>query len=201
VLGAPLDVSHGQACIGLKPSAVEVFGHHPELNDEIPREILRLNFPALLLPEAKECSFIAAHDDSGVGAANKATPIQPAEGLGPRRTGECISHLLKLFNDPFWIIRNDPKWVKYVVITIEQIRAGRALLGWSQSKLAEQAGLSLPTVKRVEAGTGPHVSNEARMKLQHALEAGGVDFLPENGGGAGLRLRVRKGRGRSSRRV
>ena len=81
------------------------------------------------------------------------------------------------------------------MITIEQIEARRALLGWSQSKLAEQAGLSLPTVKRVEAGTGPHVSNEARMKLQHALEAGGVDFLPENGGGAGLRLRARKGRG------
>ena len=73
--------------------------------------------------------------------------------------------------------------------------------GWSQSQLAEQAGLSLPTVKRVEAGTGPHVSNEARMKLQHALEAGGVEFLPENGGGAGVRLRARKGKGRPSRRV
>ena len=56
-------------------------------------------------------------------------------------------------------------------------------------------------VKRVEAGTGPHVSNEARMKLQHALEAGGVEFLPENGGGAGLRLRTRKAKGRPSRRV
>ena len=59
----------------------------------------------------------------------------------------------------------------------------------------EEGGLSLPTVKRVEAGTGPHVSNEARMKLQHALEAGGVEFLPENGGGAGLRLRARKALG------
>ena len=176
------------------PPAVEVFGHHPELNDEIHREILRLNFPALLLPEAKECSFIAAHDDSGVGAANKATPIQPAEGLGPRRTGERISHLLDLLDDPFWIIRNDPKWVE-VVITIEQIRAGRALLGWSQTQLAEQAGLSLPTVKRVEAGTGPHVSNEARMKLQHALEAGGVEFLPENGGGVGCALGRERARG------
>ena len=53
------------------PAPVEVFGHHPELNDEIAREILRLNFPALLLPEAEECSFILPHDDSGVGAADK----------------------------------------------------------------------------------------------------------------------------------
>ena len=49
-----------------------------------------------------------------------------------RRTGEHISHLPYLLDDPFWIISNDPKWVKDVVITIEQIRAGRALLGSSQ---------------------------------------------------------------------
>ena len=38
------------------------------------------------------------------------------------------------------------------MITIEQLRAARGLLGWSQSELAERAGLSLPTVKRLEAG-------------------------------------------------
>jgi transcriptional regulator with XRE-family HTH domain len=75
------------------------------------------------------------------------------------------------------------------LIRTEQIRAARGLLGWSQSRLAERAGLSLPTVKRVETGKGPKVSHEARAKLQRALELGGVDFIQENGGGPGVRLR------------
>jgi predicted transcriptional regulator len=74
------------------------------------------------------------------------------------------------------------------VIAIEQIRAGRALLGWSQSELARQAGLSLPTIKRVEAGAGPRVSAEARIQIKMALERGGVEFIAENGGGPGVRL-------------
>jgi len=77
------------------------------------------------------------------------------------------------------------------VITVEQIRAARGLLGWSQSELAKRAGLSLPTVKRVEAGTGPRVSDEARARIQKALETGGVQFISENGGGPGVRRRQR----------
>jgi transcriptional regulator with XRE-family HTH domain len=77
------------------------------------------------------------------------------------------------------------------VITREQIRGARGLLGWSQSQLAKRAGLSLPTVKRVERGTGPKVSDEARTRIRHALEAGGVRFIVENGGGPGVRLRKR----------
>ena len=79
------------------------------------------------------------------------------------------------------------------MITSEQLRAARGLLGWSQSDLAAQAGLSLPTVKRLETGTGSRVSNEARDKLQQALEAAGVEFLAENGGGLGVRFRKPKG--------
>jgi transcriptional regulator with XRE-family HTH domain len=75
------------------------------------------------------------------------------------------------------------------VITIKQLRAARSLLGWSQSKLAQQAGVSVPTVKRVETGTGPRVSDQARAKLQRALEAAGIVFLNENGGGLGVRFR------------
>jgi transcriptional regulator with XRE-family HTH domain len=77
------------------------------------------------------------------------------------------------------------------VITREQIRGARGLLGWSQSQLAKRAGLSLPTVKRVETGTGPKVSDEARTRIRHALEAAGVRFIVENGGGPGVRLRKR----------
>ena len=77
------------------------------------------------------------------------------------------------------------------MLTIEQIRAARGLLGWSQSKLAERAGLSLPTVKRVEIDLGLRVSEEARNKLRRALESAGVEFIDENGGGPGVRLRMR----------
>ena len=80
------------------------------------------------------------------------------------------------------------------MITIQQIRAARGLLGWSQTELANRAGLSLPTVKRVEAGAGPHVSDEARRRIQKALEAGGAQFVSENGGGPGVRLRKRQGK-------
>jgi len=80
------------------------------------------------------------------------------------------------------------------MLTIEQLRAARGLLGWSQSKLAARAGLSLPTVKRVEGDLGPHVSDEARNKLQRALESAGVEFIDENGGGPGVRLRKRSQR-------
>jgi predicted transcriptional regulator len=77
------------------------------------------------------------------------------------------------------------------MLTIEQLRAARGLLGWSQSELADRAGLSLPTVKRVEGETGPRVSDLARTKLRRALESAGVEFIDENGGGPGVRLRKR----------
>jgi transcriptional regulator with XRE-family HTH domain len=77
------------------------------------------------------------------------------------------------------------------MITVEQLRAARSLLGWSQSELAARAGLSLPTVKRLEAGFGPRVSDEARRKLQSAIEAAGIEFIKENGGGPGVRFRAK----------
>ena len=78
------------------------------------------------------------------------------------------------------------------MITIEQLRAARALLGWSQTDLASHAGLSVPTVKRLEGGYGPNVSVEARTKMQKTLERAGISFINENGGGLGLRLRKRQ---------
>jgi hypothetical protein len=52
--------------------------------------------------------------------------------------------------------------------------------------------LSLPTVKRLEGGFGPRVSDEARVKLQRAVEAAGIQFIDENGGGLGVRFRKRR---------
>ncbi|CAL74422.1 putative transcriptional regulator [Bradyrhizobium sp. ORS 278] len=80
------------------------------------------------------------------------------------------------------------------MISIEQIRAARGLLGWSQTQLAEASGRSLPTIKRLERedGDGPAVSNDVRADVEAALEKAGVEFIPENGGGAGVRLKKRK---------
>jgi len=78
------------------------------------------------------------------------------------------------------------------LITIEQLRAARALLGWSQTDLARHAGLSVPTVKRLEGGFGPNVSDDARIKMQKTLERAGINFIDENGGGPGLRLSKRQ---------
>ncbi|RLQ87094.1 helix-turn-helix domain-containing protein [Notoacmeibacter ruber] len=69
-----------------------------------------------------------------------------------------------------------------------QMRAARALLGWSQTELAEASGLSLPTIKRMEK-IGPRRSGfETVEAVEHALEKGGVQFIAENGGGPGVRL-------------
>jgi transcriptional regulator with XRE-family HTH domain len=81
---------------------------------------------------------------------------------------------------------------KKSTITVPQIRAARGLLGWSQAELAKRAGLSRETVKRVEAPSDLKVSTQARAKLQRALENRGVQFLEENGGGPGLRLKARR---------
>jgi transcriptional regulator with XRE-family HTH domain len=73
-----------------------------------------------------------------------------------------------------------------------QIRAARALVGWSQSDVAAAAGLSIPTVKRAEADDGIRVSEDALAAIASALKKAGVEFIAENGGGVGVRLRKRR---------
>lgn len=71
-----------------------------------------------------------------------------------------------------------------------QVRAARALIGWSQAKLAEMAGVSVSTITEFETGLPDHLPNEAIDKLRAALEAAGIVFIPKNGGGGiGVRLR------------
>ena len=79
------------------------------------------------------------------------------------------------------------------VLTSEVIRAARALLRWDQRKLAEASSISLPTIKRLESKPGTleaHTSTEAA--LIRALEDAGIEFIDENGGGPGVRLRKRQ---------
>lgn len=63
----------------------------------------------------------------------------------------------------------------------------RAALGWSTQDLARNAEVGCNTVNRFEAGQDARVSSVEKMR--RALEAGGVEFIPENGGGAGVRLK------------
>jgi DNA-binding XRE family transcriptional regulator len=72
-----------------------------------------------------------------------------------------------------------------------QIRAGRALLGWDQVTLAEVAGVSIITIKRLEAaGEDIHAHFATVMKVKSAFENAGVLFLGEESGlGYGVRLR------------
>jgi predicted transcriptional regulator len=75
-------------------------------------------------------------------------------------------------------------------VSSEVIRAARALLRWEQRDLANVSSVSLPTIKRLEskAGTlGAHTSTVSA--LMNALEAAGIEFIGENGGGPGVRLR------------
>lgn len=76
------------------------------------------------------------------------------------------------------------------MITAAQIRAARALLGWKQMDLVNASGLSFTTVQRMEdLGIGPGRSSLANVDAaQRALESAGVQFIPENGGGAGVRM-------------
>lgn len=76
------------------------------------------------------------------------------------------------------------------VIDAKQIRAARALLEWSQDDLVKRTGLSLTTIRRMETSDiGPARSSMANVAaVQSALEGAGVQFIPENGGGAGVRL-------------
>ena len=78
------------------------------------------------------------------------------------------------------------------VLSSELIRAARALLRWEQRDLAAASSVSLPTVKRLEAKPGimaAHMSTT--VALRKALEAAGIEFIDENGGSPGVRLRKR----------
>ena len=56
-------------------------------------------------------------------------------------------------------------------------------------ELAGRASVGLATVRRAESDSGPNTSPVVLHALRAALEAAGVDFIPANGGGPGVRLR------------
>jgi transcriptional regulator with XRE-family HTH domain len=79
------------------------------------------------------------------------------------------------------------------MITADQLRAARALLGLDQRHLSELSGLSVPTIQRMEASDGVIRGNvDSLTKLITALQASGISFIAENvpslEGGRGVRL-------------
>ena len=81
------------------------------------------------------------------------------------------------------------------MITAPQLRAARALLRMDQRALAEAAGLSLPTIQRMEASEGNVRGNvDSLVKLIRALDDAGIELIPEGaisqGGGRGVRLKT-----------
>jgi hypothetical protein len=71
-----------------------------------------------------------------------------------------------------------------------QIRAARALVRWSAEDLARESAVGVTTIRRAELTediTSMTVAND--LSIRRALEAAGVEFIDENGGGPGVRLR------------
>lgn len=75
------------------------------------------------------------------------------------------------------------------MITPEQCRAARGLLNWSQEELDQRSAVSKKTIVEFEGG-GQIPFEKTLRQIELALEAGGVQFIPANGGGAGVRLKV-----------
>lgn len=74
-------------------------------------------------------------------------------------------------------------------INSAQIRAARAMLKITAQELADTSGVGVATIRRAESDEGGTPTKVVSQAIRSALEAAGVEFIPENGGGAGVRLR------------
>jgi transcriptional regulator with XRE-family HTH domain len=80
--------------------------------------------------------------------------------------------------------------MRFKPLSSGQIRAARALLRWSAEDLARRSVLSVATIRRAELTedeTSMTAAND--LAVRHALESAGIEFIDENGGGPGVRLR------------
>jgi len=101
-----------------------------------------------------------------------------------------IQHQYRLLRLIFDVLNT----MEFVMITSQQMRAARALLGLGQRQLARLAGLSLPTIQRMESSDGQvRGVVDTLVKVITALEGAGIELLGENapstGSGRGVRLR------------
>jgi transcriptional regulator with XRE-family HTH domain len=75
-------------------------------------------------------------------------------------------------------------------LTSAQIRAARALIRWSALQLAEKTAVGVTTIRRAElTASETKLTRVNDQAIRRVLEAAGVEFIDENGGGPGVRLR------------
>lgn len=87
------------------------------------------------------------------------------------------------------------------ILTPAQLRAARAMLGWSARILAEEAGVHITTVQRLERDGEAVRGNVSTLnKIQQAVEAGGVQFLDAKGPDAGPGVRLNAASKQTTRR-
>jgi hypothetical protein len=80
-------------------------------------------------------------------------------------------------------------------LTSGQLRAARAFLRWRAEDLARESAVGVATVRRAELAENETSMTAANdMAVRRALETAGVEFIDENGGGPGVRLRKRQGK-------
>ena len=83
--------------------------------------------------------------------------------------------------------------MKHNHLTSQQIRAARALLRWRAQDLARASAVGVATIRRAElAERATSMTTPNDIAVRRALEAAGVEFIDENGGGPGVRLRRRQ---------
>lgn len=75
------------------------------------------------------------------------------------------------------------------VLSAEQCLGARAMLRLTREQLAELASVAVATLSDFERGTR-HPQPRTLAAIRTALETAGIEFIPENGGGAGVRLRT-----------
>jgi transcriptional regulator with XRE-family HTH domain len=77
------------------------------------------------------------------------------------------------------------------MISSDQIRAAKAILRWSGERLAKESGVSLSTIRRVEAAEGvPEMQNlKTIIAIKKTLESAGVEFIGSPDDRPGVRLR------------
>jgi len=78
-------------------------------------------------------------------------------------------------------------------LTSGQMRAARSLIRWRAEDLAKESAVGVATIRRSELAEGPTSLTAANdQAIRRAFEAAGVEFIDENGGGVGVRLRSAK---------
>lgn len=79
------------------------------------------------------------------------------------------------------------------MITIRQIRAARALLGWEQRELADRAGISLTSLSRIERSPAHDARMSTMEKIRATLMAAGIAFVNRDDGVIGVMIRPPSG--------